>query len=151
MYKKVILFGFIFLVSIVPTQSEPLWGFFGHKHIGRLAVFTLPTEMIGFYKRNIEWITEHSPDPDRRRYALKAEAPRHYIDLDHWGKPPFPELTRDWLTDAMRHTDLSILDEKGDTISLLKSAEIDWDAPKIKVGGYMVKQKRYAAFFGGIY
>jgi len=147
MNKKIILFTLFLLGFIVRTQSEPVWGFFGHKHIGRLAVFTLPSEMIGFYKQNIEWITEHSPDPDRRRYALKAEAPRHYIDLDHWGKPPFPELTRDWLTDAMRHTDLSILTDEGDTISLVRASEIDWTAPKVRVGRYMVKQKRYAAFF----
>lgn len=147
MYKKIFLLALLLLTAYVPTQSEPKWGFFGHKHIGRLAVFTLPSEMIGFYKQNIEWITEHSPDPDRRRYALKVEAPRHYIDLDHWGKPPFPVLTRDWLTDAMRHTDLSILTDDGDTISLIESSKIDWTAPKIRVGRYMIKQKRYAAFF----
>ncbi len=137
----------IFILVAQSTQSEPVWGFFGHKHIGRLAVFTLPAEMIGFYKKNIEWITEHSPDPDRRRYALRAEAPRHFIDLDRWGEPPFPELTRDWLTDAMRHTDLSILQEDGDTISLVRSKEIDWTAEKVRVGRYMIPIQKYKDFY----
>lgn len=145
--KKVIFVLLGLLVIVRPTQSEPLWGFFGHRHIGRLAVFTLPSEMIGFYKQNIEWITEHSPDPDRRRYAIKVEAPRHYIDLDRWGEPPFPELTRDWLTDAIRHTDLSILDEEGDTIQLVRADAMDWTAPKVRVGRYMIPFEKYQNFY----
>ncbi len=60
------------------------WGFFGHESINRLAVFTLPPEMIGFYKRNLDYIVAASVNPDRRRYAVKEEAPRHYIDLDDY-------------------------------------------------------------------
>jgi len=59
------------------------WGFFGHKRINRMAVFTLPPELVGFYKYHIEYITEHAVDPDKRRYAVEGEAPRHYIDIDH--------------------------------------------------------------------
>ena len=65
------------------------WGFWGHKRINRMAVFSLPPEMVTFYKKNIEFITEHAVDPDKRRYAIKEEAPRHYIDLDHYGANPF--------------------------------------------------------------
>ncbi|MCB9291128.1 MAG: hypothetical protein H6560_27735 [Lewinellaceae bacterium] len=50
-----------------------------------MAAFTLPPEMIGFFKKNIEFITEHAVDPDKRRYATRHEAVRHYIDIDHWG------------------------------------------------------------------
>jgi hypothetical protein len=59
-----------------------VWGFFGHQKINRLAVFTLPPEMFGFYKKNIDFITENAVNPDQRRYAVKEEAPRHFIDLD---------------------------------------------------------------------
>jgi len=58
------------------------WGFFGHENINRLAVFTLPAEMNGFYKKNIHYIVEASVNPDKRRYAVADEGPRHYIDLD---------------------------------------------------------------------
>lgn len=49
-----------------------------------MAVFTLPPEMIGFYKKHIEFISEHAVDPDKRRYAVDGEAQRHFIDLDHY-------------------------------------------------------------------
>lgn len=60
------------------------WGFYGHKLINRQAVFLLPPEMMVFYKPVIHLITEHAVDPDKRRYILKAEAPRHYMDMDHY-------------------------------------------------------------------
>jgi len=58
------------------------WGFFGHQQINRLAVFSLPPQMIGFYKKNIRYLIETSTHPDERRYAVVDEAPRHFIDLD---------------------------------------------------------------------
>jgi hypothetical protein len=66
------------------------WGFFGHERINRLAVFTLPPDMILFYKKNIREIEERSVNPDRRRYAVPEEAPRHYIDLDDYGDSVVP-------------------------------------------------------------
>jgi len=72
------------------------WGFFGHRHINYHAVFLLPPEMLIFYKQNISFITEHAVDPDKRRYAVNAEGPRHYIDLDHYGKAPYADLPRKW-------------------------------------------------------
>lgn len=80
--------------------NEMLWGFYGHKRINRIAVFTLPPEMLGFYKDHIEFLTEHSVDPDKRRYAVEGEAQRHYIDLDHYyvkGKDnPFEVMPKRW-------------------------------------------------------
>ncbi len=75
------------------------WGFFGHKRINRIAIFTLPPEMFGFYKEHIEFLTEHAVDPDKRRYAVDGEAPRHYIDIDHYaveGEDPFAVMPEDW-------------------------------------------------------
>lgn len=66
------------------ASQRPLWGFFAHKRINRLAVFTLPPEMFGFYKKNIDYITENAINADQRRYAVKTEAPRHFIDLDNY-------------------------------------------------------------------
>ncbi len=86
-----------FFVMIVLTASGfevPEWGFYGHRKINRMAVFTLPPDLIGFYKSHIEYITEHAVDPDKRRYATKHEAVRHYIDVDHWGEYPFDNVPR---------------------------------------------------------
>jgi hypothetical protein len=87
-----------FIVSL-SQETATSWGFFGHKKINRMAVFTLPPEMIKFYKKNIEYITEHAVDPDKRRYATEGEAPRHYIDIDHYvhsGEDPFKVVPKKW-------------------------------------------------------
>jgi hypothetical protein len=81
------------------TASSAAWGFYGHKRINRVAIFSLPPEMFGFYKEHIEFITEHAVDPDKRRYAVKGEAECHYIDIDHYahgGLNPFDLVPRPW-------------------------------------------------------
>ena len=62
-----------------------------------MAVLTLPESMVGFFKRHIEFITEHAVDPDKRRYATEGEACRHYIDIDHYSEDdPFAVVPRRW-------------------------------------------------------
>lgn len=58
------------------------WGFFAHMEINRLAVFTLPKDISRFYKSNLKYLADHAVDPDKRRYADTAEAPRHYLDVE---------------------------------------------------------------------
>ncbi len=70
------------VLLVLCIYISPGWGFFGHQQINRLAVFCLPAEMSGFYKKNIRYLIETSTHPDERRYAVAAEAPRHFIDLD---------------------------------------------------------------------
>jgi hypothetical protein len=72
------------------------WGFFAHQRINKLAVFTLPPQMIGFYKKNLTYIIEASVNPDKRRYSVSDEAPRHYIDLDHYGDSSLHNMPRYW-------------------------------------------------------
>ena len=86
----------LFLCFSISANSILPWGFFAHKRINKYAVFTLPEELIGFYKKNIEYIEEHSVAADKRRYAVKEEAPRHYIDIDHYGEHPFDSMPRKW-------------------------------------------------------
>lgn len=101
MKRLTILLLFILGTSFIsiPAFFAKKWGFAGHSRINRVAVFTLPTEMIGFFKDHIEYITEHAPDPDKRRYAVNGEAERHYIDIDHYakdGEDPFKVMPRKW-------------------------------------------------------
>ena len=76
------------------------WGFFGHKKINELAVYTLPKELFGFYKANLDYLIEHSVDPDKRRYGVKGEAECHYIDMDRYIDSlhpyPFDNVPRKW-------------------------------------------------------
>lgn len=91
------------LTLFLPFQAADTpcddWGFYGHKRINRMACYTLPPEMFGFYKKHIDFISDHAVDPDRRRYATTGEAERHYIDIDHYahdGEDPFEVMPRDW-------------------------------------------------------
>ncbi|HEY8919685.1 MAG TPA: zinc dependent phospholipase C family protein [Chitinophaga sp.] len=101
MYQR--LLPFILLGLLLPLQGNS-WGFFAHQRINRLAVFSLPPEMLVFYKPQLEFITQHAVDPDKRRYAVAAEAPRHYIDIDHYGPPPFDSLPRSWQAAMVKYT-----------------------------------------------
>lgn len=104
-----VLVLFLLLLQPVSGWTKPLpvynfpnaavWGFYGHKRINRMAIFTLPPEMFGFFKENIEFITEHAVDPDKRRYGVEGEAQRHYIDIDHYalhGENPFEIVPKKW-------------------------------------------------------
>jgi hypothetical protein len=51
-----------------------------------MAVFMLPPEMISFYKKHIEYITEHAIDPDKRSRAVEGEDKKHYIDIEKFGE-----------------------------------------------------------------
>lgn len=79
------------------------WGFYAHKLINYYAIFLLPPEMMVLYKANIHFIKEHAVDPDKRRYAVKDEAPRHYIDMDKYGPPPY-YIPRRWNDAVARYS-----------------------------------------------
>jgi hypothetical protein len=83
----------IILIIFLPFSANG-WGFFAHQRINRLAVFLLPPEMMVLYKPQLEYLTSHAVDPDKRRYILAAEGPRHYIDIDHYN---INELPPKWL------------------------------------------------------
>lgn len=97
MIKRIVISLLLLCIPVCfflpPAQS---WGFFAHKEINRIAVFTLPGELFGFYKQHIEFITEHAVDPDKRRYAVTGEAERHFIDLDRYGDAPLDSIPRRW-------------------------------------------------------
>lgn len=81
---------------LIGCQKAFCWGFFAHKQINRNAVFLLPPAMLAFYKPHLDFLTEHAVDPDKRRYIVAAEGPRHFIDLNRYGTMPFPDLPRGW-------------------------------------------------------
>jgi len=87
---------FLILLLLMPSLQSGGWGFYAHQKINRIAVYTLPPAMFGFYKSHIDYLTAHAVDADKRRYAVKEEAPRHYIDLDHFGEHPFEKVPRRW-------------------------------------------------------
>lgn len=85
------------LISILIIPLTPHWGFLAHEQINYLAVFTLPPELFGFYKANIEYLRKNSGNPDKRRMLVEGEAARHYIDVDHYElEPPLDTIRLTW-------------------------------------------------------
>ena len=105
MKRKILTSLTILILLCLSGEMLYSWGFFAHKRINRLAVFTLPDGMINFYKSRIEYITENAVAPDRRRHAFDAEPPRHYIDIDHYGDHPFDSMPRGWKKAVAKYTE----------------------------------------------
>lgn len=107
MLKKgiIVLLTVLVVFFLLPKQSSKSWGFYGHKRINRMAVFTLPPEMVTFYKTHIEFITNHAVDPDKRRYGVEGEAERHYIDIDHYGEHAFDSVPKFWKQAVAKFTE----------------------------------------------
>lgn len=121
--------GLLFLVLTLGIQMTlPDWGFYGHRKINRLAVFTLDEDLFPFYKYHIEFLTEHAVDPDKRRYATKHEAVRHYIDVDHWGENPFETIPREYAHAFLKHASFYSVSPHADTtlLEFTKYQEVDF-------------------------
>lgn len=110
MLRRPVFAGFVALVLWLapPRPDSRAWGFFGHRSINRLAVFTLPPEMIGFYKSRIEYLTVQATRPDSRRNVVPGEAPRHFIDLDVYGDSAAYRLPRNYADAVARYGEDSL-------------------------------------------
>ncbi|MEM7173837.1 MAG: zinc dependent phospholipase C family protein [Bacteroidota bacterium] len=80
------MFRQIFFLAILifnPCKTHA-WGFFAHEQINETAVFSLPVEMMSFYKTYLPFIKARATNPDKRRYVVEGEAQRHYIDMEYY-------------------------------------------------------------------
>ena len=144
-FKLTLTFSTLFVLTsfLKPTHFNPSlpsdsWGFFAHKRINRLAVFTLPSDMMPLYKKEIEYITEHAIDPDKRRFAVPTEGYRHYINLDRWAFLPHDKIEAQIL-----HTDIFIVTaDKNDTLQL-----IDYQTIRKQKRDYFLKSKTIRKLF----
>lgn len=86
---------FLLCCTAIPLFSS--WGFFAHKHINQLAIYTLPAEMMAYYKLHVNYLRDHAVDPDKRRYSVEEEAARHYLDADYYEQVlPLDTIPRRW-------------------------------------------------------
>jgi hypothetical protein len=135
MTKPIIL---AFLILLFTSFQKSTWGFFGHKRINRLAIFTLPSDMMPLFKKEIEYITEHAIDPDKRRFVVNTEGYRHYINLDRWSFLP-----QDKLEAQILHTEILVVTDKLDTLQL-----IDYHSIRKYKKDYYLKSKAVRRLFG---
>lgn len=98
--KKAIRVTPLFFILLFLHYHSYCWGFYAHQKVNYYAVFLLPPQMIALFKPNIRFLSDHATDPDKRRYAVADEGPRHFIDIDHYGEYPYLSLPRKW-TDAV--------------------------------------------------
>ena len=117
--RKAILISIIGLF-ILSAHTSSDWGFYGHRKINRMAVFTLPPPLNFFFKKNIEYLTDHAVDPDKRRYATKHEAVRHYIDIDIWEEFPFDTIPKNFVDALIKYGEIKMVSADLDTTILSK-------------------------------
>lgn len=76
------------LLALAPQVEA--WGFAAHREVTRLAIESLPEPLASLFRRNADYLVEHSIDPDLWRAAGQpGEDPNHYLDLDAFGAYPF--------------------------------------------------------------
>lgn len=100
----------LFAAVLLFAGKATAWGFLGHRLINNRAVFALPPQMFGFYKKHIDYITQHSVDPDSRRYMMADEACRHYLDCDRYEKSaPLDTIPHRWHEAIEKYTEDTLL------------------------------------------
>jgi hypothetical protein len=109
MKKNLIVIGWIAFLFFCSVTSINSWGFWAHQRINRMAVFSLPREMFGFFKYHIDYLTIHAVDPDKRRYAVEGEAACHFIDLDRYGDHPFDSIPKRWKDAVAKYTEDTLM------------------------------------------
>ena len=78
------------------------WGMDIHRMITRRAIEGLPAEVKPFFMAKIDFISEHTVDPDLwitpdLQGKLGNEAPNHFLDYDGFKDPfPFKNVPREW-------------------------------------------------------
>jgi hypothetical protein len=84
--KKKIFVSFIVAAVMASSVAVFGWGVWGHNHINKGAVLSLPAEMGMFFYNHCDFIVEESTVPDIRKHLMndKAESSRHYIDLESY-------------------------------------------------------------------
>ena len=88
--------GAVALLCAAP-ESGLAWSFDVHRFLTGRAIQLLPGELRPFFEKHRAMIVEHSIDPDLWRNAgFLEEPPRHFLDLDAYGRYPFPDLPRDY-------------------------------------------------------
>ena len=112
MRRSLVILASSLAVLAAPAPASA-WGFEVHRFITAKAIALLPPEIRPFFERFETAIVEHSIDPDLWRNAgFEDEPPRHFVDMDAYGPPPFTELPREY-DDAVRRYGRAFVEKNG--------------------------------------
>ncbi len=86
------------LAGLLSCPVLPLWawGPRAHRIVNDKAIDGLPPEMRAFYASRRSYIVDHADDPDKAIATNRAEAVRHFIYFDRYGRYPFPLLPHNY-------------------------------------------------------
>lgn len=83
-------------LGVVASVQVGAWGGGGHRLILERAIALLPAPLRAALDSERTALLAHASDPDLWRVAgFEDEAPRHFLDIDAYGPPPFSALPRD--------------------------------------------------------
>lgn len=87
----------VLLISIL-FWSLPLypWGFSAHQQITESALSQTPETLQSILNTVSDSVISRSVEPDLIRDDHPEEYPNHFIDIDYYGKYPYPELPREY-------------------------------------------------------
>lgn len=78
----VLRYASLLALAVFMAHTTAAWGFEAHRNITRMAVLQLPPPLLPLYRTYVHELAEASLTPDRRRYVMPAEGPRHYLAID---------------------------------------------------------------------
>lgn len=86
----------VFVLHPAPAAA---WGFEAHHFIVDRAIELLPAAIRPFFEKHRTFVVAHTVDPDLwRTVGWEEEGPRHYLDMDAYGRFPFTDLPREYGT-----------------------------------------------------
>jgi hypothetical protein len=93
MRRVVVALAVAGMLGAVPAGA---WGGGGHRVILDRAIDLLPPALRAVFDTDRASLLAHASDPDLWRIAgFEEEAPRHFLDMDAYGPPPFSSLPRE--------------------------------------------------------
>ncbi|HET9886653.1 MAG TPA: S1/P1 nuclease [bacterium] len=84
--------GFLLIVS---CRDALAWGWRGHEIINRRAVELLPEPAHAAWSPFAAQLVAQANDADDRKDTSREESPRHFINIDVYGPPPFEIISHD--------------------------------------------------------
>jgi hypothetical protein len=119
-FQTTITLACVLALSALAASRGAAWQDKGHQIVNGAAIDALPSPLKGFYQQHRGYVVEHSVDPDidkrkdreRKLRGEPLEGPRHFIDLDRYGPPPFQSLPEQYEA-AVARFGKSAVDQNG--------------------------------------
>jgi len=94
--RLAIMAAVVAALGVLAPARVGAWGGGGHRLILERAIDSLPAPLRAAFDLERATLLAHASDPDLWRVAgFEDEAPRHFLDIDAYGPPPFSALPRD--------------------------------------------------------